>query len=265
MPRLGPTAATAVLATAAALSSACDSGSPTTDPQLNFNVATRSTAATAAGASLSVSAPETFTDGANTLVIDRVDLVLREIELRRSTASADCAESQTEDSCEKLEIGPVLLSLPVGVGGATRAFSVTITPGSYDKVEFEIHKPSSSDDAAFVQAHPELDGVSVHVTGSYNGQPFDFRSDLDAEEELALTPPLVVTDSGATDLTMFVDLDGWFRDAGGSLIDPTTAASGHENEDTVKQNIQRALNAFEDEDRDGEDDHGGADDGPNHT
>jgi hypothetical protein len=262
MPRLAPAA---VLAAAAVLSSACDSGSPTIDPQVNFNIATRSTAATAAGATLSVSAPETFTDGTNTLVIDRVDLVLREIELKRSAASADCGEAQTEDACEELEVGPVLVSLPLGVGGAARAFSVIVAPGSYDKVEFEIHSPSSSDDAAFIQANPELDGASVRVSGSYNGVPFDFVSDLNAEQELALIPPLVVSASGATDLTLFVDLDGWFRDAGGSLIDPATAASGQPNEDVIKQNIQRALNAFEDENRDGADDHGGVDDGSNDT
>jgi len=257
MPRI----ATAVLA-AAVLCAACgDNGSPTSDPQISFNVATRSAAGTTA---LAMSAPETFTDGTNTLVLDRVDLVLREIELQRSSASTDCAESHAEDACEELEIGPVLLSLPLGVGGAARAFSVTAAPGSYDKVEFEIHRPSS-DDAAFVQANPGFDGVSVHVSGSYNGASFDFVSDLNAEEELELTPPLVVTESGVADLTLFVDLDSWFRAAGGGIIDPATAGKGQPNEDMVKQNIQRALDAFEDDNHDGENDHGGTDDGTHAT
>jgi hypothetical protein len=268
MPRFAP----ALVAIIAVLSAGCgESGSPTSDPQVNFNLATRGTAAAgavAAGTSLAITAPETFTDGTNTLVFDQVELVLREIELKRSEATTDCAASPGDDACEKLELGPVLLSLPLGAAGAAHAFSVTVAPGTYDEVEFEIHKPSLSDDTAFLQANPDFAGVSIHVSGSYNGAPFDFVSDLNAEEELHLNPALTVTESAATELTLFVDLGTWFRDAGGSLVDPATAAAGQANENLVKDNIRGALDAFEDHDRDGEHDdgtQGGNDDGPNHT
>ena len=260
MRRCAPVMLTAM----ALLSAGCgDSGSPTSTPQVNFNLATHAAAAAAAGAALSVTAPESFTDGTNTLVLNQVDLVLREIELRRSEATISCGESPSDDACEKLELGPILLNLPLGVGGAARAFSVTVPAGTYDEVAFEIHPPSSSDDAAFIQANPDFNGVSVHVSGTFNGSPFDFVSDLNAEEEISLAPPLAITESAATDLTLFVDIDPWFRDAAGSLIDPATAAKGQANEDVVKENIRRTLDAFEDNNRDGEDDNGGAD-GPNH-
>jgi len=261
MPRFAPFMLTAM----ALLSAGCgDSGSPTSNPQVNFNLATRAAPASAAGAALSVTTPESFTDGTNTLVLNQVDLVLREIELRRSEVTISCGESPSDDACEKLELGPILLNLPLGVGAA-RAFSVTVPPGTYDEVAFEIHRPSSSDDAAFIQANPDFDGVSIHVSGTFNGTPFDFVSDLNSEEEISLTPPLTIIETAATDLTLFVNLDTWFRDAAGSLIDPATAAKGQANEDVVKENIRRTLDAFEDNNRDGEDDHGGVDDGPNHT
>jgi hypothetical protein len=278
MPRYVPN--TALLAAMALLASGCsDAGnSPTTDPQVNFNLATRSAAAagTAAAPSLSVAAPETFTDGANTLVLDQVDLVLRKIELKKSEAMTGCGESQGNDACEELELGPVLLSLPLGTAGAERVFSVTVAPGTYGAVEFEIHPPSGSDDAAFVQANPAFAGVSVHATGTYNGTPFDFVSDLEAEQEIHLASPLVVTDASATDLTLLVNLDTWFRDASGAILDPATAARGQANESQVKDNIRASLDSFEDEDHDGADDHGeqggdnnggtgGVDDGSNHT
>lgn len=269
---------TAILAAAALLTAGCsDSGSsPTTDPQLNFNLATRATAAASTGSTaLLVSAPETFTDGTNTLVINQVDLVLREVELKKSGATVDCAESMGHDSCERLELGPILLSLPLGTDSALRAFSVTVPAGTYSEVEFEIHKPSASDDAAFIQANPTFADVSVHVAGTYNGAAFDFVSDLQAKQELHFATPLVVADSAATDLTLSVDLDNWFRDAGGALVDPGTAAKGAANENLVKDNIRGALDAFEDHNCNGVDDHGGddagngqhggVDDGPNHT
>lgn len=253
------------LAAAAFLVSGCSSGGngPTTDPQVNFKLATRSAVA-AASPALSVAGQATFTDGANTLELSQVDLVLRKIELKRSEATTDCGESPGEDTCEELEIGPILLSLPLGTAGAERVFSVTVAPGTYSEVEFEIHKPSASDDAAFLQANPGLAGVSVHVAGTYNGTPFDFVSDLEAKQEIHLSAPLAVAEASATDLTLFVDLDGWFRDATGALVDPATAAAGQSNENLVKDNIERAINAFEDHDGDGVDDHGDHQGGDSH-
>lgn len=252
MPRLvlAPVAALATLVLAG-----CDAGGPSTSAQVNFSVATQPSAAAANDTS------ETFTDGSNTLVIDRVQLVLREIELKRVEATTSCGDSGHDD-CERLEVGPVLLDLPLGAGGIAHSFTVPVAAGSYDEVEFEIHPPSHDDtpDVAFVQAHPELAGVSVQVDGTFNGVGFSFTSDLSAEEEIELSPALAVAESATTDLTLLVDLDRWFRNGAGLLVDPATANVGLANESLVESNIRATLHAFEDEDHDGTDDHGGHDD-----
>jgi hypothetical protein len=249
----------AALAIVASIAACSDSGSPSTSSQVNFNLATKAGSALA-----TVGTPETFTDGTNTLVIEQVQLVLREIELKRAEATATCGESPSSDACEKLEVGPILLDLPLGgTGGAARSFSVPVAPGTYREIEFEIHKPSHDEDAAFVQAHPDFDGVSVKVTGPYDGTGFAFTTDLDAEEEIELNPPLVTTESAATDLTLFVDLDRWFRDGTGNLVDPDSGNAGKANEGLVESNIKSTLHAFEDENEDGADDHGGDHSGSN--
>lgn len=252
----------AVSALAAGSLAACsDSSSPSSGGQMNFNVATRSATAASSMALATTGTPETFTDGTNTLIIDQVQLVLREIELKRVESTTTCGESSS-DHCEKLELGPILLDLPLGgIGGAARTFSVAVDTGTYGEVEFEIHKPSDDDasDVAFLQAHPDFAGVSVKVTGSFNGAPFTYLSDLNAEEEIELSPPLVATESAATDLTLLVDLNRWFRDATDGLVDPGSANAGGANESLVENNIQTTLHAFEDEDHDGSDDHGGHD------
>jgi hypothetical protein len=267
MPRQLISAAALVVA---ALTACSDSGSsPSSDAQVNFNLATHPATSTAAAASVATSSPpETFTDGSgNKLVITQVQLVLREIELKRVDETSGC-EGTEHDACEKLEVGPVLLDLPLGTPGAARSFSVPVAAGSYDEIEFEIHKPSDDEasDAAFVRAHPDFAGVSVKVDGTFNGQAFTYVTDLDAEEEIELSPPLVTSDAAATDLTLFVDLDKWFRDGTDNLVDPASANAGQANEGLVESNIRGTLHAFEDEDHDGMDDHhGGADDGPSHT
>jgi hypothetical protein len=53
-----------------------------------------------------------------------------------------------------------------------------------------------------------------------------------------------------------VDVASWFRD-GTRIVNPSTANVGGANERLVASNIKRSFHAFEDHDRDGEDDHGG--------
>ena len=250
---MSPRSSVLAAAIGAVLLSACsDSTGASGDPQVRFNLATGAAAPAAVVPSLAVAAaPMTITDGSNTLVLDEVALVMREIELERLGDDA-CAQV-ADDACERLELGPILLRLPL-TAGAVGQFTVAVDTGTYGEVEFEIHKASSSDDAAFVAAHPDLADRSIRATGSWNGTPFTFYSDIDVEQEIDLTPPLVVGESGAADLTVRVDLDRWFRDDAGALLDPATANKGESNEGQVKNNIQNAFEAFEDDDRNGMED-----------
>jgi hypothetical protein len=232
---------------------------PAGDGQVSLGLATRSAAAANAAV---VAGPETYTDGAgNTLVIDRVQLVFRELELENETHQGACETdtSSADGDCAEIELGPFLVDLPIGVGGAARTVTASVPAGTYDEVKFKIRAPDddTSADNAFVAEHPDFAHTSIKVEGSFNGTPFTFVSDLRAELKLELSPPLVVDASGTTDLTLFADLGAWFRDAGGSLIDPASGASAT----LVGDNIARGFNAFEDENHDGSDDNGGNDGG----
>ena len=241
------------------LTACSDAGSgPAGDAQVNINLATRS--ATAAAGAAALSAPETYTDaGGNTLEIDRVQLVLREVELENETHQNACETASSSDGdCAEIEIGPFLVDLPLGVGGAARTVTANVPAGTYEEVKFKIREPDDDTDAdaAFVAAHPDFAHTSLKVEGSFNGTPFTFVSDLQAELKLELNPPLVVDGSGTTELTLFADLGTWFRDAGGNLLDPSSVSG-----QTVADNIAGGFNAFEDENHDGSDDHGGDDNG----
>jgi hypothetical protein len=267
----------AVLATAGALLAACgDSDTnggngPGTTPVVSFNLAARPAAATVAGLA-SLAEPYTITDASgNSLTFEKVELVLREIELKRADRDVVCGEDDSNsdddsnddssddssaDDCEELEFGPVLLDLPLG-GGAAQVFTVEVASGTYDELEFEIHKPEDdgdANDAAFLAAHPDFRGVSIRVTGSYNGTPFTYTTDLGEEQEQALVPPLSLATATATDLTLFVDINNWFRTGAATLIDPASANEGGANESLVEDNIENSIDAFEDDDRDGDDD-----------
>lgn len=243
----------AVAATALLTACGSDSSGPTiSGRKVAFQLATKPAAAPAQAA---LAGQEVIAVGSDTIVLTSVQLVLREIQLDR-VSGAVCDTGAVGDDCEELELGPVLLDLPLGAG-AERQFSVAIDTGSYDKIEFEVHKPSGDDDSAFVAQHPGFDGVSVMVTGTYNGVAFTYTSDLDVEQEYGFNPPLVVTETTGANVTLFVDLNSWFlNQTADGLLDPAQANKGGTYEGEVKSNIEASLNAFEDDDRDGEDDHG---------
>ncbi len=202
-------------------------------------------------------AGDTLVVGSDTLILSSAEVVLKEIELKRlEVADCDDAGNVDDDACEEFAAGPVLVSLPLGPGAEER-FALVIPAGTYTEVEFDIHKPDDGNpvDQAFVAANPAFADISIRVQGTFNGTAFVYTSDLNVEQELPLLPPLVITDaSSATNLTILVDVDRWFRTAAGSLIDPATANKDGANEGVVKENIKNSVEAFEDEDRDGDDD-----------
>ncbi len=246
------------LTLAGGLAACSDSGGPSgTGRQVTFQLATRAGAPTS-GPALSIAAgtSETFALGTDTLVINQVQVVLRKIELERASATA-CDTLATSDDCAELEAGPILLDLPLG-SGAARAFSIAVDTGTYTKLQFQVHRPESgSRDAAFLQINPDFQGTSIKVSGTFNGTPFIYRSDLDVGQEHSFNPPLSVTDAASAQLTLFVDLSTWFLNgAATGLVDPASALIGQSNEGLVKSNIEASFHAFEDDDRDGRDDHG---------
>src|SRR3954469_25516819 len=95
-------------------------------PSVRLTLAPRGAPAAAGGAALS--ALETYTDaGGNTLVIDRVQLVLREVELENETHQSACeAASSSEGGCAEIELGPFLVDLPLGAGGAARTVTASV-------------------------------------------------------------------------------------------------------------------------------------------
>lgn len=188
------------------------------------------------------------------LIINRVQLVLSELELERA-GIAGC-DGDDDDLCEgeELEFGPMLVDFPVN-GTLTTPVSVEIPAGRYTELEYEIEAPESGESgvSAFLAANPGFQGVSIRVEGTFNGEPFIYVTDLEAEVELEFAPPLEIG-ADASNITVNADMSRWFLDASGRVIDPNTANRGGTNESLVENNIESSFSAFDDDDRDGHDD-----------
>ncbi|HLG06633.1 MAG TPA: hypothetical protein VI383_10855 [Gemmatimonadales bacterium] len=193
-------------------------------------------------------AEEPMALGGTVLVFQQVEIVLREIELKRleGTFSCDNRTSGSDDDCEELELGPLLVDLSLD-GRTEQVLSVPVDTGTYRRLEFEIHKPDDDTraDSAFLSQHPDLKRVSIRARGTWNGSPFVFTTDLNVEQRFELMPPIVVREGQTSELTLRVDLRDWFLNfAGTAFINPQTANHGGQNENLVRDNIRLSIEAL---------------------
>ena len=240
------------LAAIATLAACSDAPSPHTGAPITLSFATASAAGAVAsrseGARLSLDV-----DGSGALVITRARIVLREIELESPDFvcgfSDDSSRSRHDDDDCEIELAPRIVDLPLD-GGAVPLIGVNVPEGIYDEIEFELHKPDDDTpaDLAFIAANPDFRRISVRVEGTWNGTPFVYETDQNAELELEFRSPLHVGADGVN-ITVNVDVASWFRTAGGAVIRPSSA-----NADLIDDRIRQSFRAFEDDDRDGDDD-----------
>jgi hypothetical protein len=194
--------------------------------------------------------------GPNSLKITKVEFVLGKIEL--SKAGGCATPPMNEADCDEVKVAPILVNLPLD-GLPKVVLDAAVPAGTYARLhaklaalrsgDVEDGAPASGIDPTFPA------GVSVRVTGVYTdatgtAHDFTFTSDARAEIEMAFATPVDVS-AATQNLTIAVDVASWFKDASGGAIDPTNSA----NAETIERNIRASFRSFEDDDRDGVDDH----------
>lgn len=218
------------------------------------------------GAAATNAAGSAIVVGANndTLVISKVQLVLNDVELKRANVtrcpdsiqvSSDRSRSSDDGGCSRLDLGPILVDLPLGING-TSTLGVAIPAGLYREIEFELDKvrtgsSASAAEVLFASQHPEFRDVTVRVAGTYRGTAFTFLSRVEAEVEFEFDPALAIEAGVNDNITVSLDLGRWFRDSNGALLAPTV-----QNQSRIEQNIVTSFDAFGDRDKDGREDRG---------
>ena len=193
-----------------------------------------------------------ITSGPDEIVVDEVQLVLRKVRLDGAPTASCPADAEGDSQCAGLRLGPALFDLPLEEG-AEPIFSAAVPVGTYNRIKFQIHRPTNAtEDADFLADHPDLEDISIRVLGSYNGTPFIFASDLTEVEDVVLVEPAEVVAEEELQVTLHVDVTGWFANEGGTgLVDPSQANDGGPFESLVERQIRESFRAFQDEDLDG--------------
>lgn len=187
-----------------------------------------------------------------TMEIDRIRVVIANPRVKPSGVT-----SCDGGACVDVPAPVTLVELPLAEG-LVRLGSVALEDGTWDGFEVEVRAPVSGEDDEFLQDHPDFEGVSVRVEGTFEGQPFQFATDVDASILLTLDPALMLDpNQSSANATVVVNFGGWFKDADGVLFDPATAESGGENESLTESRITNSIQAFQDNDQDGKPGGGG--------
>lgn len=180
------------------------------------------------------------TGGGHTVDVQSIDVVFDEVTFERANATGGAADSDDSDADsdsdgphnEQVKVGASTVALPLQ-GGVVTPFTGTLPAGTYDRLE--------------------LDAEFIRVRGTYDGQAFDVTIPVDAEVELALAPPLVVSGTGdPVNVTVNIDALAWFRAADGSAIDPRRLQTDAAYRSAFVSRIRASLRATEDSDKDGD-------------
>jgi hypothetical protein len=183
--------------------------------------------------------------GADTLVIEKVSLTLQDIDMERTTQSVDCKDGNNGGNadCSDWVDGPIRVNLNLADATKGHTLSIPLQKGTYDVISFDISVPDGGDphEQAYIIANPDMANASVLVIGTFNRQPFTFKTEVRGDREVVLNPPLVVSEDKEVTFSFAVEFDVamWFRRADRMLIDPRT--TNDTDLETIKQNIRDRI------------------------
>jgi hypothetical protein len=193
-------------------------------------------------------AASTTTPSATGVSLTRIRVALRDLELR------------TRDGKNRAEIalGPVVVDLgaaDLSAAGIEKVLDSTVPAGTYDKIKLKIHRLQSADNVPGADDLVKA-SASILIDGTFNGTAFQFATALEAEQELE---GKFVIDGQSQNITINFDPSAWFT-SGTTVLDPSDAA----NKLAIEANIRASLNAFQDDDGVGHENHHGDDDAAGH-
>jgi len=177
-------------------------------------------------------------DAIGTLVLDTVKILIKDIKLNVANSSVTT----------NFKTGPYVLFLNLNSHINTIG-SGYIPVGTYDKIQFEIHKLSDNEpipDPEFSEGGLKF---SVIAKGTYNGVRFVYKSDKSAKQKLSFPKTLIVTET-ESNVTLQISPYIWFLDSNNQYMDPNNP-NHSEIDNNIKENIKASFKAWKDNNKDG--------------
>lgn len=190
---------------------------------------------------------DAFLAGIDSIKITKATYLLREIKFKTQNDSTEGIYKTT----------PLVLELNLN-GTVQTIQGLTVPFGTYNRLEFDIHKAEAADTTAMTadqraKIRPFFDGTnrySIIIEGrTYTGGAatnFVYKSSLNVKQKIDLQTPIAVVENNPDfAVTMKISSYGWFL-SGNNFLDPATA-----NKSAIDNNIRASIKAFKDSNKDG--------------
>lgn len=175
----------------------------------------------------------------NSLLLTEVKQLIRNLKLDRLE----------DNGSSDVKIGPFVVHLdPDGFNTGTEVNN--IPAGMYKRVKFEMHKLEDNEtppDSEFKDGNSGSERYSLIVKGSYNNEPFVYKSQRTIYQEIEFAPPLTINDSKAFNFKIKVNPYSWFFE-NGDYINPIDEANRSEIEMKIEHSFK---DAYKDSNKDG--------------
>lgn len=189
----------------------------------------------AATNSVGLKGAQTAGEKADSVIVSRVRVLVERMVLHPSN-STDSVDDRS------VKAGPFVF-LADSTGTRVVA-SVNLTPGTYDKLKYEVHRFSSSEVPSYLNDPQFVDFVSTdrysliidgHVVRSGARKTFQYKSDITSNIELPLTS-FTVPSTGSVSVDVVFSTAKAFLD-NGQMLDPTDP----KNESAIDNNLKAAF------------------------
>ncbi|HEY5123987.1 MAG TPA: hypothetical protein VIK14_09655, partial [Ignavibacteria bacterium] len=180
-----------------------------------------------------------LTDISNILILDTVKILLKDIKLNVAS---------TGDS-SNFKVGPYVLFLNL-TSNVNSIGTGYIPAGSYDKIQFEVHKLETNETPPDPDFRDSVGNYSVVVKGRFNGTPFVYKSTKSAKQKINYTTIVTLYTETKTNVTLLIRPQIWFiKD--NDYLDPTNPVNWNDIDNNIKDNIKGNFKAFRDNNKDG--------------
>jgi hypothetical protein len=179
---------------------------------------------------------------ANTLVVESAKILLKNVKFKHVSS---------DDSAD-VKVGPLVVNLNLS-GSVNEVTVARVASAAYDRIRFRLHKPEDAEPIPDPEFRDGSSGdlrYSVIVRGTFNQRSFVYKSRENAEQEIRLISPIIVSDDGVVSVTLIVDPYGWFEQ-NGDYQDPADPSNAGNIDNSIRASF--AL-GFKDNDRNGEPD-----------
>ncbi len=187
---------------------------------------------TSGSVSLSLSPPILNKGSQETIELDTVKILLSNIKIKHQSGTIE----------DNMHLGTMVVYL--STTEMNTDFTVEdVTPGTYDRIRFEVHKCDGSEtppDSEFKEGSDVSLRYSVIVKGTYNLIPFIYKSTKSAHQDIKLETPITVEANSTANLTISVDPLSWFY-LNNVPLDPTITSNENDIDNNIAQSFKKCF------------------------